>query len=156
MQALKKSMPPPKKRKTSTGNSAGQREKSTVFKGKKFLVSNVYPFELQKEYSRFIQNHGGTVVKGKPTRKVHYLVQGWEDDDCDERLEMCGRYDVMAVSYSYLKACVKALIILHLFGLKKVKSRRIFMNPLIDISPYTRKSARKMLAWTYKFRQCRR
>ena len=136
-------MPPPKKkkRKTSIGNNADHRKKSVVFEGKKFLVSNVYSDELQKEYRRFIQNHGGTVVKGKPTRKVDYLVQGWEDDDCDERLEMCCRYDVMAVSYDYLKACVKALTLvpLHLFGLKKSqKSSNVFMNPLIDISPYTK------------------
>ena len=98
-------------------------------------------------------------MKGKPTRKVDYLVQGWEDDDCDERLEMCCRYDVMAVSYDYLKACVKLYprppSLVWVEEKSKVVERfHESFNRYFTI--HQGNTARKMLARTYKFRECGR
>ena len=64
-------------------SSSNNNNNNNIFHGKKFIISNVYTDQFNEECKKLIIQHGGIIVT-TPSKKVHYLVQGWEDDDCDE------------------------------------------------------------------------
>ena len=136
-------MPKKRKRTSLKGkkqlSSNNNNNNNNIFHGKKFIISNVYTDQFNEECKKLIIQHGGIIVT-TPSKKVHYLVQGWEDDDCDERLELCSNtFGILAVSYEYLKDCVdeEKIIPFHLYGLNNNNSKKnILLNPLINEQPY--------------------
>lgn len=84
-----------------------------------------------------IEGNGGTILL-HPSWEVSFLVQGWADDPCDDRLEECCALDIVAVPFQYLLHCVEQQVIVPFEEWSQLgPNSSSFLNPINCKSLYS-------------------
>lgn len=83
-----------------------KRNPMDIFVGVKFVIGEHYCDKKRAMMKASIESGGGKVTS-VVSKSVNFLIQGWLDEPCDDRLEKCCKLGIFGVPIAYIESCVE-------------------------------------------------
>jgi len=135
-----------KSHQVTAAHKKAKNSRSLPLKNISIVISETYTKGSRKSMTSQVTRNGGVVVTNWDEKQdIDFFVQCHNDEETDDRLEVCGRANIPVVSFQYLQECIvnNAVIPYCLWAIGSDPSP--YLNPRVDRSLGTLKASKSAL-----------